>query len=170
MLIYLFLALLCLHCCSGFSLLFLASGSYSLVVLAFLVGEHELSGMRASVIAIAGLKSRGSVVEEGRLSCSMCSLLGSGIKRMSPALADSSFTRSHHGSPCSFSCLIRSTFTLACLVAPVWLLSLSCLQVIQITKPKPTIFLIFFQSFFYEYIRPGLHSIYTFIFMEPFPY
>ena len=59
---YLFLAVLCLRCCLDFSLA--VSGGYSLVVAAFLAGEHELLGLQASVVAVAGLKSRGSGVEE----------------------------------------------------------------------------------------------------------
>ena len=139
---YLFLAVLCLRCCLDFSLA--VSGGYSLVVAAFLAREHELSGLQASVVAVAGLKSRGSGVEEGGLSCGMWNLLGSGIRGMSLHWQTHSLSLSHRGSPCSFSCLIWSTFIPACLVAPVWPLPLSRLQAIQITKPKPTLFLIFF--------------------------
>ena len=55
-LMYLFVAVLGLHCCRGFSLI-VASGSYSLVIerrllilVAFLSVEHGLWSMRASVV------------------------------------------------------------------------------------------------------------------------
>ena len=97
LLIYVSLAVLCLHCCLDFSLA--VSGGFSLAAVALPGGEQELSGVQASGIAVAGLKSRGSAVEEGRLSCGMWNLLGSGIKCMSSALADSFFTTEPPGKP-----------------------------------------------------------------------
>ena len=71
--IYLFLALLALHCCSGFSLV-AESGVYSpfvmqglLTVVTSLVG-HEFQGTQASVAAAHGLSSCGSPALEHRLS------------------------------------------------------------------------------------------------------
>ena len=71
--IYLFLALLALHCCSGFSLV-AESGVYSpfvmrglLIVVTSLVG-HEFQGTQASVAAAHGLSSCGSPALEHRLS------------------------------------------------------------------------------------------------------
>ena len=64
--IYLFLAVLGLHCCMGFSLA-VAGGGYSLVavhvffiVVSCLVAEHRLQGIQASVVVARGLTSYGS--------------------------------------------------------------------------------------------------------------
>ena len=67
--IYLFMAVLGLHCCVGF---FLAaeSGGYPLVAVASLVVEHGFWGLWASVVEVHGLRSRGPGALEFRLdSC-----------------------------------------------------------------------------------------------------
>ena len=68
------MAVLDLHCCAGFSLvvtgrgcsLFAMRGLLTAVV--FLVVEHELEGVWASVIVVCGLSSCGSQSLEHRLS------------------------------------------------------------------------------------------------------
>ena len=67
------LAVLDLHSCAGFSLV-VESGSYFLVVMrrpliavASLIAEHRLQGAWASVAAVAGLWSRGSIAVVHRL-------------------------------------------------------------------------------------------------------
>ena len=55
-----------------------------LIAAASLVKEHRLQGLRASVVAAHGLSSCGTQAE---LLCSMWDLPGSGIERVSPALA-----------------------------------------------------------------------------------
>ena len=57
--IYLFLAVQCLHCCTGFSLVVANRGSspavHRLTEVASLIVEHKLQGAPASVIAAHGL-------------------------------------------------------------------------------------------------------------------
>ena len=72
--IYLFLVVLRLHCCTGFSLV-AESGSYSPVVIhrllmtvTPLVEEHRPQGTQASVVAAHALSSCGSWALEHRLS------------------------------------------------------------------------------------------------------
>ena len=77
------------------------SGSYSLVavhkffiVLIFLVAEHQLWGMQASVAVAPGLQGRSSVVAVHSLSCSeACGIFPDqrSNKRMSPSLAGGFF-------------------------------------------------------------------------------
>ena len=74
---YLFVAVLSLHCCTGFSLV-AASMGYSLaevlrllIVVASLVAEHGLQSTQASVVVAPGLQSTGSVVVAQSLSCSV---------------------------------------------------------------------------------------------------
>ena len=62
------MAVLGLHCCSGFSLA-VASGGYSLgaarrllIAVASLVAEYGLYGARASVVAAPRLSSTGSII------------------------------------------------------------------------------------------------------------
>ena len=64
-----------LHCCSGFSLIAESRG-YSLgamcgllIAVASLVVEHRLYGTSASVAAVPGLQSAGSIVVAHRFSC-----------------------------------------------------------------------------------------------------
>ena len=73
-LIYLFLTVLGLQCCAGFSLV-AASGSSSLVavgrcliVVASLVAEHRLYGAQAPVFVVRGLSRCGSWALEHTLS------------------------------------------------------------------------------------------------------
>lgn len=73
--IYLFLTVLGLRCCSGFSLV-AASRGYSLVAVHRLlievaspVAENRLQGVRASVVVAPGLQSTGSTLEVHGLSC-----------------------------------------------------------------------------------------------------
>ena len=67
--IYLFLAVLDLRCCSGFSLL-AASGGYSLVVVHGLLILMVSLAVEACRIAARGLSSRGSLALEHRLNSS----------------------------------------------------------------------------------------------------
>ena len=102
--IYLFLAVLGLHCCVGFSLV-VVSGSYSLVT------THRRLVMVASLVAgsrFAGLSSCSSWALKHRLiSCRAQALLlrstwdlpQPGIKPVSPALAGRFFTSEPSGKP-----------------------------------------------------------------------
>ena len=64
-LIYLFLAVLCLHCYSGFSLVAM---SRLLIAVTSLLAEHSLQGTQGSVAAVHGLNSLDSPALERRLS------------------------------------------------------------------------------------------------------
>ena len=104
---HLFLAVLGLRCCVGFSLA-VTSGGYPLPVLcrlltavASLVAENGLQRARASAVVARGPSSCSSqALEHGLNSCgawaqlppSMWDLLGSRIKPLSPELAYSFFT------------------------------------------------------------------------------
>ena len=75
--IYLFVAVLGLHCCVGFSLV-AASGGYFLVVarglltgVASPIENHRFWGMRASVVAAPGPQSTGPTAVARRPSCTM---------------------------------------------------------------------------------------------------
>ena len=74
--IYLFLAMLGLGCCVGFSLVAasegcsLASVHGLAIARASLVGEHGLKHTQASVVAASRLQSTGSVLVTHGLSCS----------------------------------------------------------------------------------------------------
>ena len=71
---YLFLALLGLRCCAGFSLVVASGGNFLvavcrlLIAVASLVAEQRLWGSWASVVAAHGLSSWGSQTLEHRLS------------------------------------------------------------------------------------------------------
>ena len=72
-----------------------------LTVVAFLVLEHGLWGVQASVVVTRGLSSTGSTVVAAELSSSagMWDLSGSGIEPMTPALAGWFFTFETPGKP-----------------------------------------------------------------------
>ena len=107
--IYLFLAVLGLHCCLGFSSL-VASRGYSLlavlgllILLASLLAEHGLYSTQASVVAAPGLQSTGSTaVAHGfrtQLVRNRWDHLGSGIEPVFPALASRFSTTEPSGNP-----------------------------------------------------------------------
>ena len=112
--IYLFLAVLGLCCCVGFSLV-VESGGYSPVgapglpiAAASLVVERGLWGSQASVVAACGLTSCGSRTLEHRLNCcgarvyllhDTWDLPRSGIEPVSPVLAGGFLTTEQPGKP-----------------------------------------------------------------------
>ena len=114
------LALLCSHCCEGFSLVAVASRGYSLVavlklltVVASLVAEHGLYlGAQASVV-VSGLWSTGSVAVAPGLSCSTaCGIfLVQGSNLCLLYWQANSLLLSHQGSPRTWllSNMLRST-------------------------------------------------------------
>ena len=71
--INLFLAVLGLHCCSGFSVIVVSGGLLS--------SYHGLLTVVASLVAEHGLQSTGSVIVVHRLSCSMACSMACGIFR-----------------------------------------------------------------------------------------
>ena len=125
--ICLFLAMLCLHCCAGFSPV-VASGGCSLAAVHGLftavvsLVEHRLQGAPAAGVAALRLGSCSSQALEHRLnSCggawaqllhSMWDLLRSGIEPISPALAGEFFTTEPPGK--SPNCFLFSSNLLFC--------------------------------------------------------
>ena len=104
---YLFLAVLGLCCCAGFSLA-VQSGGYSrcgawlLVAVPSLVAPAQAVGQWALRVAAHGLKITGSVAVVHGLSCSVaCGIFQDqpGIKPISPALAGRFFTTEPPGKP-----------------------------------------------------------------------
>jgi len=106
--IYVFLAVLGLHCCRGSSLVVVVG---LLTAVASLVAEHGLSGTEASVAAAPGLWSTGSVVLVHRLSFSSAcgSLPGPGTEPVSLALAGGFFIIEPPGKPPYISFAIHTT-------------------------------------------------------------
>ena len=102
--IYLFLAMLRLHCCSGVSLV-AESGGYSLVVacgplivVASSVADHGLQGAWASVVVAFRLQSTSSVfVAHGLSYCVACGIFPD--QQWNPALAGGFFTTEAPGNP-----------------------------------------------------------------------
>ena len=105
--IFLFLAVLGLCCCVGFSLV-AESGGYSLAVVlglpiaeTYLVVKRGLKGTRASVVLAPGLYSAGSIAVASRLSCSMaCGIFpdqGSNLRLLH--WQENFLQLSHQGSP-----------------------------------------------------------------------
>ena len=94
-----FLAVLGLCCCAGFSLV-AASKGYSpgvmrglLTAVASLVAEHGLQGPRASAVVAPRLQSTGSKLwPMGLAALWQVDIPGSGIKLVSPRLAEGFFT------------------------------------------------------------------------------
>ena len=106
-LIILFLAVLGLHCCTGFSLV-VARGGYSLMAMhgllisvASLVAGHGIYSMQASAVVAPGLLSTGSAVAVQGLSCSpACGILpDQGLYPCILHQQTHSLPLSHQGSP-----------------------------------------------------------------------
>ena len=99
----LFLAVLGLHCHTGFSLVvvsgvfFRAAACRPLITVASLLAEHEPGLCTVSIAAVPRLQSTGSMVVMHRLS--MRDHSGSGIEPMSPPLAGRFFTTEPPGKP-----------------------------------------------------------------------
>ena len=108
---YLFLAIVNLHCCAGFSL----------VVVAALVAEHGLQSVRASVIAAPGLQSTGSIIVVRGLSCSMAYgiFLDQGLNPCLLHWQADSLPLSHQGGTCWFIWLVH-VFIVACGIFQLW--------------------------------------------------
>ena len=107
--IYLFLAVLGLHCCVGFSLVAVSKGKSLvvvcrlLIVAASLVRKHRLQGAWASEAAVPGLQSSGSIVVVNGLNRSL--VYGISLHQgWNPCLLDWQMDcpLSHQGSPKPF--------------------------------------------------------------------
>ena len=105
--VILFLAVLGLHCCTGFSLV-VARGGYSLMAMhgllisvASLVAGHGIYSMQASAVVAPGLLSTGSAVAVQGLSCSpACGILpDQGLYPCILHQQTHSLPLSHQGSP-----------------------------------------------------------------------
>ena len=107
------MAVLSVHCCTGFSLVAAGRGSSLGAVCGLLVAvaslvEHGLQGLWAPVLVAQGLCSCGSGALEHRLSncgawaslfCSMWDLPRPGVEPMSLALASKFFSTEPPGKP-----------------------------------------------------------------------
>ena len=117
--LFVYSAVLGLHCRTGFSLVVAGVGSYPLgamrrlliAVAPLAVGHRLYLGSRASVVTARGLSSCGSRALERRLSsygtwaswpCSRWHFSGSGIKPVSPGLAGGFITTEPPGTPRAF--------------------------------------------------------------------
>ena len=109
---YLFLVVLGLCCCPGFSLVEVHE---HLIMVASLVAEYRLQGKWASVVAAHRLSSCGPQALEHRpnicgisdqLLCGMWNLPASGIKPIFPVLAGRFFTTKQPGKSFVFLCVL----------------------------------------------------------------
>ena len=109
---YLFLTMLGLCCCVGFSLAVVIGPTlavvHGLLIAVTSLVEHGLSGVQASVVGAHGLSSYGSWALQHRLNnCgtgaqlfhSICDIPGPGIEAMSPAFTGGFFTTESPGKP-----------------------------------------------------------------------
>ena len=119
---YLFTAVLGLHCCAGQAFLYLQPVGATLwlqrLASQWLLSPRS-SGVQASAAAARRLWSSGTaVVVHGlncREPCAMCHLPGSGIERVSPALAGGFFfTTEPAGKPCLVCSLYSFTLSPSC--------------------------------------------------------
>ena len=112
---YLFMAVLGLCCCAGFSLVEMSRG-YStdamlrlLISVVSLVAKHGLQGALASVVVASRLQNTGSIVVAKGLSCSMaCGIFpDQGLNLCLPYWQADSLPLNHQGSPISWSLSIH---------------------------------------------------------------
>ena len=109
------LAVLGLHCCAGFSLLYSEQGLFFvvhglLIAVASLVSKYGPQGVWASVVVVYGLSICGSWALEHTLHGCSTNLVAPwhvglprpGVKRVSPALAGGFFTTEPPGKPFNF--------------------------------------------------------------------